>query len=109
MRNRGFSICLGRRTQEDLMQIRNAPPSEKPTENDGLLDCRMAMLGLDFDALKQSDGEILGQIMRECMRCGFREACAVDLKRDPNNPVWETYCPNARALIALTQARWPSS
>ena len=41
------------------MQIRNAPSSEKPTESDGLLDCRMAMLGLDFDALKQSDGEIL--------------------------------------------------
>jgi hypothetical protein len=105
MRNRSFSMCLGRRTQEDLMQIRNAPPSEKPTESDGLLDCRMAMLGLDFDALKQSDGEILGQIMRECMRCGFREACAVDLKRDPNNPVWETYCPNVGTLIALAETR----
>ncbi len=90
------------------MQSRNAPPSEKPAEDDDLLDCRMAMLGLDFNAVKQSDGETLGQIMRECKRCGLREACAMDLKRDPNNPVWETYCPNARALIALTEAKWPS-
>ena len=87
------------------MEIRNAPPSETPTENDGLLDCRMAMLGLDFEAIKQSDGETLGQIMRECTRCGFREACAVDLRRDPNSPVWETYCPNVKALIALTETK----
>jgi hypothetical protein len=88
------------------MQIRNAPPSEKPTESDGLLDCRMAMLGLDFEAIKQSDVETVAKITRECARCGSREACLVDLKRDPNSPVWETYCPNAEELIALAKARW---
>jgi hypothetical protein len=93
------------------MQSRNPRSPEKPTardESDALLDCRMAMLGLDFATIKQSDGEMLGQIMRECMRCGYREACTVDLKRDPNSPVWETYCPNAGALIALTEAGWPT-
>jgi hypothetical protein len=91
------------------MQSRNPRSLEKPTardESDVLLDCRMAMLGIDFDAIKCSDGEALGQIMRECASCGFREACAVDLKRDPNNPVWETYCPNAGALVALSEAWW---
>jgi hypothetical protein len=90
------------------MQIRNAGSAETPTERDEsdlLLDCRMAMLGLDFDAIKRSGSETLGQIMRECMSCGYREACTVDLKRDPNSPVWETYCPNAAALIALAAAR----
>jgi Family of unknown function (DUF6455) len=95
--------------QEDLMKIGSAPPSEKAVERDeseGLLDCRMAMLGLDFDAIKRSDGETLAQIVRECTRCGAKEACVVDLKRDPNSPVWETYCPNAEALIALAKERW---
>ena len=79
------------------MKIPNAPPSEKPVEGDSLLDCRMAMLGLDFDAIKQSDAETVAQIISECARCGSREACVVDLKRDPNNPVWETYCPHVSA------------
>jgi hypothetical protein len=88
------------------MQSRNPRSPEMPTardESDVLLDCRMAMLGLDFDAIKCSDGDALSQIIRECMSCGFREACTVDLKRDPNSPVWETYCPNAAALIALAR------
>ena len=40
-----------------------------------------------------------------CKSCGYRETCAVDLKRDPNNPIWETYCPNTGAFIALAEAR----
>ena len=37
--------------------------------------------------------------MQEGVNCICREPCTVDLKRDPNNPVWETYCPNAGTLI----------
>ena len=74
-----------------------------PDEHDELLDCRMAMLGLNLDATK---GDTFNEIiMRRCASCGYREACAVDLKRDPNNPVWETYCPNTGAFVALAEAR----
>ena len=73
-----------------------------PDEHDELLDCRMAMLGLNLDA---ANGETFNEIMRRCKNCAHREACAVDLKRDPNNPVWETYCPNAGAFIALAEAQ----
>ena len=73
-----------------------------PGEHDELLDCRMAMLGLNLGA---ATGDTFNEIMRRCKRCGSREACAVDLKRDPNNPVWETYCPNTGAFIALAEAR----
>ncbi len=70
-----------------------------PDDHDELLDCRMAMLGLNLDV---NNGDTFSEIMR---RCGYREVCAVDLKRDPNNPVWETYCPNTGAFIALAEAR----
>ena len=77
-----------------------------PDENSDLLECRMEMLGLDRYALETTDRQTLEDIIRRCARCGVRDACTVDLKRDPNNPVWETYCPNAAALIGLTEARW---
>jgi hypothetical protein len=84
----------------------------KPTvrgEHNELLDCRMAMLGLDPHVIECGDRETFDQINRRCTRCGFREACTVDLKRDPNNPVWESYCPNSATLNALTEAWWPSN
>jgi hypothetical protein len=71
-----------------------------------LLDCRVAMLGLELGAT--GSGDVTNEIRRRCVSCGYREACAVDLARDPNNPVWETYCPNAGALIALAEGRWVS-
>lgn len=74
--------------------------------HDGLLECRMAMLGLDFDETKRDESDMFDEIRRSCLSCGDREACAVDLKRDPNSPVWEAYCPNSSALIALAQAQW---
>jgi hypothetical protein len=91
------------------MQIGKPRSTGKPTTPDGyneLLNCRLTMLGLHLDATESGDRDMLNEIMRRCMNCGYREACAVDLKRDPNNPVWETYCPNSGALVALAEARW---
>ena len=91
------------------MRISDARSPGKQTKGedyDELLDCRMAMLGLDIFAIKSGNGNTLEEIMRRCASCSVREACAVDLKRDPNNPVWETYCPNIRALLGLADASW---
>ena len=91
------------------MQIGKPRFTGKPTtpeQQEELLDCRMAMLGVCFDPAESSEGDILHELMRRCMSCGYREACAVDLERDPNNPVWETYCPNAGTLLELAQERW---
>ena len=91
------------------MQIGNPRSTGKlasSDERDELLDCRMEMLGLDLDAAESGDGGTFAEIRRRCAGCGYREACAVDLERDPNNPVWETYCPNSHALIALAEVRW---
>ncbi len=89
-----------------MKKVDNPRSSEKPTAPDELLDCRMEMLGLDLDAIERFENSTLDEIRRRCTSCGYREACEVDLKRDPNNPVWETYCPNSEALIALAQVPW---
>jgi len=94
------------------MQIRNArPPAKSATADEfgDLLDCRMEMLGLDRAAAANTDRKALEDIMRQCERCGYREACTADVKRDPNDPVWETYCPNAAALIKLSESRWKTN
>jgi hypothetical protein len=89
--------------QRDLTQERSRISMQTmPDEHDELLDCRMAMLGLNLDT---TNGDTFSEVMRRCKSCGYRETCAVDLKRDPNNPVWETYCPNTGAFIALAEAR----
>jgi hypothetical protein len=89
-----------RRTQEDLMQIRNAAYDRQLD----LLECRTTILGLDLYAI-ESD-QTFEELKRRCINCSFQEACAVDLRRNPNNPVWETYCPNAAALGGLAETRW---
>ncbi len=88
------------------MQIHKGRPPEKREDHDELLGCRMAMLGLDLFAVEGGGNVTLEEIMRNCAECGYREACVADLKRDPNDPVWETYCPNAKALVGLAAASW---
>ena len=66
------------------MQIRNAPAA---ADGGDLLACRMAMFGLDRDTLVNTDKYAFAEILRRCVNCTFREACTIDLKRDPNNPV----------------------
>ena len=89
------------------MQIHNDRSTGKPAtcdERDDLLSFRMAMLGLDPHAIGWRYAETFDKMKRHCASCSLREACAVDLKRDPNNQVWEAYCPNSGALNALVRS-----
>jgi hypothetical protein len=87
------------------MQIAN-PCLNRKRATPELLECRMAMLGLDLSAIDVGDPATLDEIRQRCATCGYQQACAVDLRRDPNSPVWENYCPNSSAFIALVQAWW---
>ncbi len=81
-------------------------PSRKPRSIllDSLLDCRLAALGVDLGAIERRGDDTIKEIIGRCMSCRAREACELDLKRDPNDPVWETYCPNTATLLSLAQA-----
>lgn len=73
-----------------------------PEKHGDLIHQRMAKLGLDWGAIERGESETLAKIRQRCLSCSFWEACAVDLKRDPNSPVWEAYCPNSAVLNAFT-------
>lgn len=93
------------------MQVSNDRSTEKPATPDErykLLYQRIKMLGLDIEAIEGGYGDSFDKVRRNCLNCGFRDACAMDLKHDPNNSVWEAYCPNAGALnvlVELTEVR----
>ena len=84
------------------MQISNS----RCTSGDDLLSSRMAMLGLDLSAIESSGGKVFETIKQRCTSCDCREACELDLRRDFNDPVWETYCPNTVTLTTLPEAWW---
>ena len=89
-----------------ISNTRSPGKQMKREDYDELLSCRMSMLGLDFFAIEGGNGDTLEEIVGRCASCSVRDACAVDLKRDPNNPVWETYCPNVGALLGIAEASW---
>ena len=78
-----------------------------PYDVDELLRRRMKILGLDVDAIGRNFPEVFDKVRKNCPRCGDREVCAIDLRRDPNGLIWEAYCSNSEglnALVALTEA-----
>ena len=68
-----------------------------------LLCGRMALLGLDRDAVTRADITLFARLKQRCDGCEFPTACAVDLRYDPSGQVWEAYCPNSSLLNGLTE------
>jgi len=89
------------------MQNPQTPPEQK-VRDDSLSECRMEMLGLDAAGLGNTDPDSLIEIFKKCARCDARNWCAADLLRDPNDPIWESYCPNAQSMLMLANKQWVS-
>ncbi len=86
------------------MQIhedRSTETPASPDEGDELLQNRMTIVGLHSGAIERDYADAFDKIKRRCASCRVRATCAADLRRDPHNMAWGSYCPNSRALIAL--------
>jgi hypothetical protein len=68
-----------------------------------LLPRRMAALDLDRDKLARAEAATVRELVERCTACESPEQCEWDLRQDPADPAWQTYCPNALALMALAR------
>jgi hypothetical protein len=68
-----------------------------------LLPRRMAALDLDRDKLARVEPRTVRELVERCTACESPEQCARDLRRDPADPAWKAYCPNAATLMALAR------
>lgn len=62
---------------------------------------RMGILRLDPAAIAYRHPAVMQDLERVCALCDSRRHCRSDLRRDPTDPVWESYCPNADTLRGL--------
>lgn len=73
-----------------------------------LLFQRMAYLDLDRNEVAKIEPAAFEELKKSCALCDSRRRCAGDLARNPDNSVWEEYCPNAATLKALNALPWMS-
>ena len=66
-----------------------------------LLESRARHCGIDFDRLSQTHPEVARDLARCCALCESKSRCARDLRKDAENEVWQTYCPNRDTFAAL--------
>lgn len=67
---------------------------------------RMAAVDLDCNEVARLMPEALHDLQRVCTFCSWRKRCARDMARDPSDPRWKDYCPNATTLLALDAMPW---
>jgi hypothetical protein len=79
--------------------------SKGPKSADLLLE-RMAALDLDKGEVTRREPATFQDLQRVCTMCDCHRRCARDLARDPLDPAWLDYCPNATTLKALNAQPW---
>jgi hypothetical protein len=72
-----------------------------------LLRRRLEAEHLDPGRISRAQPEVMRDMSRLCSLCRSDGRCARDLARDPDDPAWRRYCPNAETLDALRPAGPP--
>jgi hypothetical protein len=70
-----------------------------------LLYWRMNEINLDRKEVTQADPQVMRDLQRVCTVCGSKRRCEHELAKNPSDPTWQKYCPNATTLSALTAER----
>jgi hypothetical protein len=68
-----------------------------------LLPRRMAAPDLDPNTVARIDPAAWRELVKLCAACESDELCEWDLRQDPDDPVWQDYCPNAARLSGLAR------
>lgn len=71
------------------------------TAGRNLLERRAHQCGIDLEHLSRSDSAVARDLARCCGVCLSKSRCARDLRADPENEVWRTYCPNRETFDAI--------
>ena len=76
--------------------------STRSCNTQGLLERRLAALGLDPEEIRRLSPLLLRDLQRTCATCEERPRCKDDMKVSALAPGWESYCPNSGTLRTLT-------
>jgi hypothetical protein len=80
--------------------------ASKGPESADLLLARMNALDLDQGEVARREPATFQDLQRVCTMCDCHRRCERDLERDPLDPTWHDYCPNATTLEALNAQPW---
>jgi uncharacterized protein YjiS (DUF1127 family) len=70
-----------------------------------LLYWRMNETNLHRTEITQAEPEVMRDLQRVCTVCGSKRRCEHELAKNPSDPAWQKYCPNATTLSALAAER----
>jgi hypothetical protein len=93
-------------TSSELIQL-----VEEGPEASGLLYKRLHALGLSRADVEHAADGLIFSLERTCAHCREKGVCERDLAKQPENPVWEIYCPNSTDLnevISQVKDRLPA-
>lgn len=65
---------------------------------------RMQAIGLEFEAVGREEPIVVRDMQRLCAQCSRKGRCEHDLRANPADPSWESYCPNSTTLRALQRS-----
>jgi hypothetical protein len=87
-------------TAKDLLMV-----VERGPDAANLLYERMRALGVSEQDVERAADGLMRDLEKTCACCNNRSACKKDLARRPHDPKWESYCPNALELEALSKLK----
>ena len=70
-----------------------------------LLFERMRALGISKAEVHKTAQGVMWDLERTCACCNKEGVCAKDLAKRPDDPVWQSYCPNAFTFDALLKLK----
>jgi hypothetical protein len=70
-----------------------------------LLYERMRALGISKADVDEAAQGVMRDLERTCACCNKEGMCAKDLTERPDDPIWQSYCPNAFTLDALLKLK----